>query len=123
MEPTEKKSGFLRKSLIVVGVMFAVIGMLIVGMVVALLFLKPYGLDVMAPFKGNKGVPYDHPLLSPAQEKTLQSLGIDPAVLPTSITSSQARCGVEVLGQKRAQEILAGSTPTMMEILSLKKCL
>ena len=123
MESTEKKSSVLTKIFVVLGVIFAVFLVLIIGGFIALVVMKPYGLDVLAPFKENKAVPYDHPLLSSQQEKTLQNLGIDPAVLPTSITSAQTQCAMTALGQKRANEILAGATPTITEILTLKKCL
>ncbi|MCI0479918.1 hypothetical protein L0Y59_05215 [Candidatus Uhrbacteria bacterium] len=116
-------SGLLKKFFIALGVMFAALILLVIGAIVALVLVKPYGIDITAAFKADKGVPYDHPMLSPEQEQTLQNLGVDPAVLPTSITPEQTQCAVEVLGQARASEILGGATPSVTEILFLKKCL
>ena len=65
---------------------------------------------------------FDHPLLSPAQEQTAASLGIDVTQLQTEITSSQRDCSVEALGEERVKEIESGSTPSAIEIIKAKHC-
>lgn len=65
---------------------------------------------------------FDHPLLSPAQEQTAASLGIDVTQLPTVITSTQRDCSVEALGEARVKEIESGSTPSAIEIIKAKHC-
>lgn len=62
-------------------------------------------------------------LLSPVQEKALETFGVDPASLPSSITPEQEACFVKVLGGARVEEIKAGSTPTVTEFLTAKSCL
>lgn len=64
-----------------------------------------------------------NPNLSPAQEKALETFGIDPATIPTSFTPSQEDCFVEKLGQERVDEIKAGSSPTPVEFYKAKSCI
>ena len=118
-----KKSGFWKKLFIALGIIFTVIIVLIIGAIIALIIIKPYGLDITARLEHDNTTPYDHPLLSADQEKTLQNLGVDPANIPTSITADQIQCAVEALGQARANELLSGATPTAIEIYKLKNCL
>lgn len=66
---------------------------------------------------------YDHPLLNDTQEKTLYNLGVDTSKLPTDISDSMQKCFVDKLGQARANEIVAGSSPTEMEIYKTRDCL
>jgi hypothetical protein len=64
-----------------------------------------------------------HPLLNDSQEQALKNLGIDPAKLPSALTSAQEECFIEKLGQVRVDEIIAGDTPTAMEVLNTAGCL
>jgi len=64
-----------------------------------------------------------NPLINEDQESTLESLGVDPASLPTQITPAMEVCFVEKLGQERVVEIMQGGTPTPSEFLKVKVCL
>lgn len=64
-----------------------------------------------------------NPLLSPTQEKTLETFGIDPATVPSSITPKQEACFIEILGEARVTEIKKGDSPTMTEYLKAKDCI
>lgn len=63
-----------------------------------------------------------HPYLSESQEKMIRTMGIDIETLPTSISEEQEACAIQTLGQERVNEIIAGDTPTALEILKAKKC-
>ncbi len=64
-----------------------------------------------------------HPLLSPTQEKTLETFGVDPAAVPSSITPEQEACFEAELGTVRVNEIKAGDSPTAIEFLKAKDCI
>lgn len=64
-----------------------------------------------------------NPVLSPAQENALESIGIDPASIPSSITPAQEACFVSILGQARVDQIKAGDTPTATEFFQARSCL
>jgi hypothetical protein len=64
-----------------------------------------------------------NPLLSPSQEKTLETFGIDPSAVPSSITPEQEACFVSILGEARVAEIKAGDTPTAAEFFQAKSCI
>jgi hypothetical protein len=63
-----------------------------------------------------------NPLLSPAQEKTLQTFGIDPSTLPTQITPEMEQCFIAKLGSARVEAIKSGSTPTAAEFYAARSC-
>lgn len=63
------------------------------------------------------------PFLSDTQKKALEAFGIDPASLPSSITSEQEACFEGKLGAARVAEIKAGDSPTALEFFSAKACL
>lgn len=123
MEPQKTPSGFWKNFFFVLGIIFAALLLLIAGAVITLIIVKPYGIDVTSVFNANNKTPFDHPLLSPQQEKTLQQIGIDPATLPTTVTPAQTQCAINAIGKSRVNAILAGATPSMTEILALKRCL
>ncbi len=64
-----------------------------------------------------------NPLLTPAQEQTLEKIGIDPATLPTKITPAMEACFYDKLGDKRANEIKNGATPTATDYFAARSCL
>ncbi len=64
-----------------------------------------------------------HPYLSEKQEAVLETVGINPAALPTSVTPTQQTCLIQAVGEARANEIKNGALPTPMEILKAKSCL
>ena len=61
--------------------------------------------------------------LSPAQERALNLVGIEPEEIPQSFTEEQLRCFVGVLGEARVNEIKAGAIPTMSEYYQGKDCI
>ena len=63
-----------------------------------------------------------NPLITPEQEKTLKSMGIDTAKLPTSITPALEDCFTQKLGAQRANEIKSGSAITPMDFLKASVC-
>ena len=64
-----------------------------------------------------------NPALSEKQEKTLETFGIDPASVPSSITPEQESCFIKILGQARVNEIKAGDSPTATEYFKAKGCI
>ncbi len=64
-----------------------------------------------------------NPLLTEDQEATLETLGIDPADLPTEITPELTTCLTSKVGKTRANEIIQGSEPTTSDILKASACL
>ncbi len=123
---SKRKSGFWRTFFIVIGVIAAIIIIMIIGALIALIVIKPYGLDITKLpailLDSDKPSSYDHPLLSTEQEKILESMGVDTASLPTTITPAQEQCATEVLGADRVNEIKAGATPSVTDYLKAKDC-
>ena len=67
---------------------------------------------------------YDkHPFLNEDQQKTLEEYGVDVNQLPSTISPEMEDCFVEKLGEERANEIVAGDSPTAMEIFKTRGCL
>jgi hypothetical protein len=64
-----------------------------------------------------------HPALTTEQERALESIGVDPATLPTSLTKEQVLCAKSILGEARSQEIQKGAVPTTKELFSIRSCL
>lgn len=102
------------------------------GVIFFLLILSGIFLYIFDPFqlKSSFGQPASdvnstskNPALSPAQEKALQTIGVDPANVPSSFTPEQEACFVAILGESRVAEIKAGSTPTPAEYFEAKSCL
>lgn len=63
------------------------------------------------------------PLLNTSQEKALENLGVNVSQLPTEVTPAMQECLVNAVGQDRAGEIIAGDTPTALDILKARNCL
>lgn len=61
--------------------------------------------------------------LTEGQQNALEMVGINPDILPSSLTPEQEQCFVQKFGQARVDEIKAGAVPTAMEVLSGKSCL
>jgi hypothetical protein len=64
----------------------------------------------------------ENPILSPDQEKTLRSYGINPVSLPSTITPEMQACFVSKLGSTRVAEIKNGSAPTASDYFAAKSC-
>jgi hypothetical protein len=64
-----------------------------------------------------------NPLLNEEQAKALEEYGVDVDRLPSSVSPAMEACFVEKLGKERTQEIVAGDSPTAMEVLKSRNCL
>lgn len=64
-----------------------------------------------------------NPILNEKQEKALETVGIDPANVPTNFTPEQESCFVEKIGAQRVSEIKAGDAPTASELIKGRNCL
>lgn len=111
---------------VTLGVVFFVI--ILVG--VSMFFFDPLGIKSSLIDNSETTNPQNvdvtkdkNPALSPTQEKALETFGIDPATVPTSITPEQEACFVEKLGQERVNEIKAGDSPTATEFFKAKSCI
>jgi len=122
------KIGFWRTFFIIIGIMAVIIIIMVIGAIIALLIIKPYGIDVAKlpaaylDMDSDKPSSYDHPLLSTEQEKFLETMGIDTSALPTEITAQQEQCAINALGESRVNEIKAGDSPTLSDYLKAKDC-
>jgi hypothetical protein len=65
----------------------------------------------------------ENPRLSPAQEKALKIIGVDPASVPSSFTPAQTACFTGILGAERVAQIKAGDAPTAAEYFKVRSCL
>lgn len=63
------------------------------------------------------------PSLSAEQEAQLESIGIDPAQVPSEISPEMEECFIEKLGEERVKEIEAGASPTTLELIKAEPCL
>ena len=113
---------------IIIGIMTTAFLIMMFFIIMAIIIIKPWGIDVVKtgtiianpPTESSE---YDHPLLSPAQEEILKTLGIDPKDVPTQLTPEQQKCAVNALGQDRALELINGAIPTTADLLKAKDCL
>jgi hypothetical protein len=122
----------LKIFLMTMGVIF----LILLGIVAYIIFADPFGLrDLMKPADtvsevmdgemppAPSGATDKNPLLTPEQEAFAESVGIDPATLPTEITPEMENCLIDAVGAERAAEIQAGATPSPIEIFKAKGCL
>lgn len=63
-----------------------------------------------------------NPALSAQQEEALESIGINPANVPSSITPEMEACFTAKLGAVRVAEIKAGATPSASEVFTSRSC-
>jgi len=63
-----------------------------------------------------------NPGLNAEQERALETIGIDPAKLPSEITLEMKICFTEILGAARVAEIEAGGAPTATEVFQTREC-
>ena len=61
--------------------------------------------------------------LSSAHVEMLDSFGVDPETVPVTITSEQEACFRDALGEASVEEILAGDTPSLLELVKGKSCI
>ncbi len=67
-------------------------------------------------------VPTQESNLSPAQAKALDTIGVNPDVVPQSFTPAQLKCFEAILGIDRVNEIKNGDTPSLKEFYDAKAC-
>lgn len=113
---------------IIIGMISTAFVLLIIFSIIAIILIKPWGINVVDTGSAlinppTKSTGYDHPLLNPQQEALLQSAGIDPKDVPTTLTPAQQQCAIDALGEKRALELVNGATPSVTDITQAKHCL
>lgn len=62
-------------------------------------------------------------VLSAEQKSMLEKFGVNPATLPSTLTTAQETCLTGKLGTARIAEIMAGAVPSAIEIFSAKSCI
>ncbi|MFA6194786.1 MAG: hypothetical protein WC719_03525 [Patescibacteria group bacterium] len=126
MSENQKPGRFLilKKFFMIVGIIAVVFIFLAILLVAYVIIKKPLGIsaDLFGQAGQSSETTYDHPLLSPSQEKTLQTLGVDLKTVPTAITPAQEKCTVEFLGQERVTQIKSGAAPSVSDYLKAKSC-
>lgn len=87
-------------------------------------FADPFGFFSSASYKSAAGDEQvdRNPALNASQEKAVESFGIDPASLPSSITPAQEACAREKLGDQRVEEIKGGDAPTPTDYYKARSC-
>ncbi len=124
----------MKKLLKVLFIFFGVIGNLfwlaLIALIIYIAVAQPFGIKlqsipaaVMQSQNAETKTTSSNPLLTPSQESTLQSLGVDTSKLPTSITSAEFACFSSKLGSARVQEIKDGSTITVADYFKVQNCL
>ena len=64
-----------------------------------------------------------NPYLTKKKKKMVESVGIDPANLPTTITPEMQQCFIDLFGEQRVNEIINGAEPTAVELARGASCL
>lgn len=121
-EAKKERVSYFKIFLIVIGAIAIIFIFLIILLFVYIMATKPLGININPFSQSNASTTYDHPLLSPTQEKVLQSFGVDLESLPTAITPAQEQCSVEALGADRVNQIKSGATPSITDYLKAKNC-
>ncbi|MBD3281632.1 hypothetical protein GF391_02690 [Candidatus Uhrbacteria bacterium] len=111
----------------IIGILTCVFFIFVFIMILAVILIKPWGINVVDTGSALINPPtestgYDHPLLNPQQEALLQSAGINPKDVPTSITPTQQQCAINALGEKRAMDLVNGATPSITDITKAQHC-
>lgn len=124
----KKKSGILSRFFLSLGIIFLIIIILSGILILYLSISKPFGLKITnlptIIFNSDNQTEstYDHPLLTDEQEILLESIGIDTTKIPTSLSEEQINCAVRKLGQKRVDEIMAGSSLQTFDYIKAESC-
>ena len=64
-----------------------------------------------------------NPFLDPDQEVMLANIGVDIDSLPTEIDKDLEICLIDSVGQKRADEIVNGDVPNVIDFMKARDCL
>lgn len=119
----------MRIFLKVLNIFFVALGIIFSFVIVAGVYLyvaDPFNLKTVFINKPvvSPATPTDaHPLLNNSQERALETVGIDPASVPTQITKEQEACFMDKIGADRVSEIKTGSAPTAMEVFKARDCI
>ncbi len=62
-------------------------------------------------------------ILTPSQIQTLQKIGVNPNIIPTSISPAMEQCFYDKLGVNRADEIKGGAQPTAVDVFKIRSCI
>lgn len=128
MPEKTKEINYLKLFFIVLGAIVATLFLLLILGIIALIIIKPFGINILKTPALINGPPsdatssYDHPLLSNEQEVMLETVGIDTETLPTEITAEQQQCTIDALGQTRTNEIMNGAAPSLSDFLKAQHC-
>lgn len=121
----------MKKFLTVLFVTLGVIFFLVILAVVLFFAFDPLGirssmLDVQTEVRestsSTSAAEDKNPLLTPTQEKALETIGVNPAELPSEITPEMEECFADKLGEERVSEIKAGDTPSAFEYFKARGC-
>lgn len=110
-------------------IFFVTLGVIFFALILALIYVFTFDpFHLRQTFVGETGSATatesadKNPALSPAQEKALETFGVDAASVPSSITPAQEACFTAELGAERVAEIKAGDMPTPTEFFKAKAC-
>ncbi|MFH1890485.1 MAG: hypothetical protein ABIJ91_02895 [Candidatus Kuenenbacteria bacterium] len=125
----------------ILNIFFVVLGIIFFILIIGIgyiWFADPFNLKPLIPsgvspisviktITGNNEVEIDNidknPLLTEEQEAQLESMGIEPADLPSEITPQMEKCFTQKLGEKRTSQIIQGDSPTPADFLKASSCL
>ena len=120
---------FLQIFFIILGVIFFIL--ILAG--TYLYTVDPFGIKPFIKVLSSQVAPADkqagasavdkNPLLTPAQEQTLEKIGIDLANIPSKITPTMEACFYDKLGDKRTNEIKNGAAPTVADYFAARSCI
>ena len=120
----------LKTPLKVLGILAAFVLLFVVVVIAYLAITKPFGIKIQnipnAIIKSQSGetkTSSNNPLLTPEQETTLENLGVDASMLPTSISPELLSCFSAALGSERVKEIESGSSLTMTDYFKVESCI
>jgi hypothetical protein len=78
-------------------------------------------IDATIPASGDTSVD-KNPALTAEQESALESIGINPANIPSTITPEMETCFITKLGESRVAQIKAGASPSPVEVFTTRDC-
>ncbi len=122
----------IKKILKIIFVTLGVIFSVIIIAVVAFVIIDPFNLRPLfsdlfsspqANTPSNTATNDKNPLLNASQEKLLETMGVDVGSLPSEITPEMEACFTEALGAERVKQIMAGDSPSPIDLLKAKNCL
>ncbi|HKK54142.1 MAG TPA: hypothetical protein VJ926_01335 [Patescibacteria group bacterium] len=115
-------------------VFFVILGVIFFLLIVAVFYLYQtdfYGIKTMINYEKEEVTTTNdinktedkNSALSAEQEAQLESIGVDPATVPSEVTPEMEDCFIQKLGEERVREIEDGSSPTALELIKAKPCL